>query len=82
MCSSRFRGNAENDCFLLPQRNLYVKAWLYIARRDQHLSTQIYRYRIVSLHLGRQRPIGELGEDVSGGPYIVFTRISNVDENS
>ena len=33
--------------------------WLHITTRGQHLSKQIYRYKILFLHGGSQRPVGE-----------------------
>ena len=54
-----FWASAKNDLVLPRQRCRFVEAWLYITKLDQHLRTQVYRCKILSLHGSRQRPIRE-----------------------
>ena len=43
----------QKDRFLPGQGYRYVKAWLYLTKPSNHLSTQVYIYEVLSLHGGR-----------------------------
>ena len=63
---------------LLPRP--YFNTWLFITKRAQSLSTQIYRRKIYTFREGDKDMFDKIRENIIGGPFIVFTRKAIVDE--
>ena len=63
--------------------DVFVEAWLYITKPTQHFSTVIYRCKLLSIHVGTKKPVGEKSRRCCWWSFylsIVFTRKAVIDE--